>query len=298
LLQTKDCLAAWKAIACWCVALVIAYIPLWRILWSQSGRSVKLSGPLVTKLAYFGYTWYCLLMGESIAPWAGALGLVRVGVAFVALTAAAFQKSPVGRNFYLAGLAILLIMAIGGFAVSKRLLIVAPWFLLGLSSALSSFHGIRRGIMIGALSVVVVAGWYGIVTQRYYAATHAIEPWRRYADQSAEKARNAWLILGNNPSFSFYLSFEIPESDPRIRWVTDDRNTWAASDRVQFVEGVNRDFESQSAAVLDWLRQNCTPTSETRDMEDPGSLLKKRLFPDAGQQQYRIVVREFVCAPN
>lgn len=291
----KEKAAAARSIVLWVAFCVIAYLPLWPAFFKQVSTANPFAARTAAQIAYLGYSAQCLLVGETVAPWSGSLGaLCAIGTALLWLVGL-FQNSRVGRGFFTAGSAMLLAMAAGGILGAKRLIIVAPWLLLGWACSLSSLRPALRTAALASIAAVFALGWFGIVTQRYYGALHAIEPWQRYARAAAARVGEGWVVLGNSPVFFFYLQFETPQINARARAVTEFTGSWAASNRVQFVDGVNRDREQESLVALTWLKANCQPLREQADIEDAGFRLKEKFFPSAGQRQYRIIVHEFDC---
>ena len=61
---------------------------------------------------------------------------------------------------------------------------------------------------------VAVVGWFGIFTRKLYAAPRWIEPWDNVAQHAAEVIREGGIVIGNNPSFFFYMTYALPDSDP------------------------------------------------------------------------------------
>ena len=56
-------------------------------------------------------------------------------------------------------------------------------------------------------------GWFGIFSRKLYAAPRWIEPWDNIPQHAAEVIHNGGIVIGNNPSFFFYMTYTLPDSD-------------------------------------------------------------------------------------
>jgi hypothetical protein len=121
-------------------------------------------------------------------------------------------------------------------------------------------------------------------------------------------------VIGNNPSFFFYLTSALqnppPVSAPRLtgvltysifdpsvyrpdQWVEAGRPLRSVVVMVQgvpFLPGTGEMEKAQS-----WLSERCQLTESHRYLADPGYGLKDRYRPDLGQSPWRIEIRSFSC---
>jgi hypothetical protein len=54
-----------------------------------------------------------------------------------------------------------------------------------------------------------------LFSRNLYAVPHWVEPWKEVSQHAAEVARRGeGVVIGNNPSLFFYLTYLLPSTDP------------------------------------------------------------------------------------
>jgi hypothetical protein len=118
------------------------------------------------------------------------------------------SSPPQARRFLVYALALMMVMTAVGIISTKRLLPVTAWLLLPVGVMLGIVpRGRERTTLFAALLIILFIGWSGIFSRRYYSAPRFIEPWSQVAAEAAARAHDGALIIGNNPSFFFYLTY-------------------------------------------------------------------------------------------
>jgi hypothetical protein len=206
-------------------------------------------------------------------------------------------------------------MALTGILYPRRLFMVAPWFLLPIAVGIGMVENRfwRSGLAL-SLGVVAAVGWYGISARSYYAAPRFLEPWQSVASDAAEAVRGGALIVGNNPSFFFYLTYALQAPESSRPWHFSgvltgtvrhpqvwDAGDWEAAGRplrplVLWVRGMpGPETGTTIAAAGDWLDQHCPGRSVRYLARDPSYESKQEFAPDISQLLWRIEVRQYSC---
>jgi hypothetical protein len=211
---------------------------------------------------------------------------------------------------YFAGL--LALMAILGIANTKRMLFISPWLILPMAIALTQSTRSTRRILTVALTLIGTLGWYGIFSRNLYAAPHWVEPWERVAQSAAAVSQNGGVVIGNNPSFFFYLTYDLPPIGSQRRFdgllpdSTRRANVYTAAQwrdageplasTIMLVKGPH--FQIPSAAMDEeeqLLTSRCRPGNRRHFVHDTGAELKQRFAPDTGQAAWRMEIVTFDC---
>jgi len=206
-----------------------------------------------------------------------------------------------------------------GIISAKRMLPEAAWLLLpvGVAAGKLSQNGLQRRqrtILLGALAVIAAIGWFGIFSRTYYSAPRFIEPWDQVAAEAAGRIESGELLIGNNPSFFFYLSYKvqpqfhgIEDGDAARVWLPSqalgifDASDWLENghplrERVFLVRGAPGPVRAGPAWDAEqWLDGRCRMESERQLLHDPASPLKARFFPELGELPWRVRIREYIC---
>jgi hypothetical protein len=302
------------AIGATLVALALAWWPMWHAFLAlmYNDREILRPGfsPLAT-LLFSGFNIYTLLVSESAAPWVWWLS-VPAALAGVAATGAALRGSSADGRLLLAGFAVLFAaMSLLNLLTTKRLLLPAPWLLLFFALAFAAAR--RPKFLAASLAVIAICGWIGIFRRDAYSATRLVEPWPRVAREAATQARRGNVVIGNNPAFFFYLTMFLEDAGGRgaFRGTLPELRThpgvflagqWlAAGKRVAPVVEVALGASDPSQwgpmeEATRWLEANCRLRGEQRLLPDSGARLKKKLFPQVAQPEWRIVTRSYDCA--
>jgi hypothetical protein len=160
---------------------------------------------------------YCIFISKSVAPWFWSLSVPAGTAAVVCILCMVWRTPGYARYFCFYFLGLFLLMALLGIAILKRLLLISPWLPLLIGVALGTSPSRRiRSVLVVTLAMTTGVGWYGIFSRRLYAAPHWIESWQPVAQQAAEIVRNHGIVIGDNPSFFFYLAYLVPTTPSRV----------------------------------------------------------------------------------
>jgi hypothetical protein len=297
--------------------LAAAYVSLWRALLGAIKEIPHFGHSPLTMTLNGVFNFYTAFVSESVAPWFWKLGVpaalcVACCVAIVTCHAPRFT-----RQFWFYALVLFALLAVAGIINARRLLGVSAWLLLVVGVTLAAMpRGISRRLLMASLAGILFVGWLGIIERTYYAAPRLIEPWRQVADEAATRARFGQLVIGNNPSFFFYLTYalHVPQlpGNWRFAGVLPDTVTypgvfeageWVEKGRplepyVYFVRGAPGPQHAGPAWDAEqWLRAHCERENEQLILPDPAAHLKARFFPEFGDLPWRIRVIEFHCPP-
>jgi len=299
------------------VILLVAYIPLFRPLLTETHSRVRPHGLGLATVASGVYNIFCTFVSESVAPWFWYLG-VPAGIAIAACLLMLLLRTPRSvKAFFLYFLGMVALMSVVGIVIPKRILFISPWLILAAGVTLGSVPGrLTRKILVTALAIVASIGWYGIFSRRLYAAPHWIEPWESVAIQSADVIRNQGIVISNNNSFFYYLTYLFPkESYPPARggdfagllpysvrvarvynaqqWV--DANRPVAS-TILLVQGAHFDVPNEATEEAEsWLGERCNLVQFEHQVHDDGIRWKRRFAPQLDQPEWRVEVRRYEC---
>src|SRR5690606_25031667 len=119
---------------------------------------------------------------ESVAPWTwpGAIAAIAV---FMLLLVIARAPSRDGRRYFWFWVLGMMVMALAGILVSKRIVLLAPWFWLGWGLACAGLSGPWRKVHALAFAMLLCTTWLGILHRDYYSAFRFVEPWSTVAQQ-------------------------------------------------------------------------------------------------------------------
>jgi hypothetical protein len=255
-------------------------------------------------------------VSESVAPWFWRFGIPATLAVAACWLLVFFRVRWDVRRFVLFSALLAVSMSAIGVIDTKRLVLVAPWFLLPLAVAVGTAgKPFLRAALAVSLLVAGGIGWYGIYSRQYYAAPRFLEPWAQIAADAAVSVRDGSAVVGNNPSFFFYLTYALKGPDPGAPWrftgalPYDVRfeNVWAPEQwiaagraippRVLWVRGMpGPDTGTPMADAADWLDHQCGERTVRFLMHDPGYELKQRYFPQLGELAWRIQTRAYDCS--
>ena len=196
-------------------------------------------------------------------------------------------------------------------------MMIAAWLILSIGTTLATatLPSARR-LLAAALVLVGAMGWFGIFSRKLYAAPHWIEPWDEVARQAAEVTDNGGTVIGNNPTFFFYLTYLLPSTNP-----TTNRNyagilptslrapniytpqQWISAGApvkrtVAVVDGLNYWVPGPSMEeIRAALSSRCSRVSEVDLVRDTGAKWKQKYQPASGQREWRIRVVIYGCPP-
>lgn len=302
----------WVELAGTGALLLVLYIPIGWAFLREIHEGVKPGGRLVSLVFAGIYTLYSVFVSESVAPWFWLLG-VPVAAAIVICLVMIFVAAPLqARRFLLYFAALTAVMALLGISNTKRMLFISPWLIFPAGIALAADKNkLARRILLPALLFIAAIGWYGIFSRTWYAAPHWIEPWGTIAQDTAAITRGGGIVIGNNPSFFFYLTYDLargsnqsggfdgllPESTRRPN--VYDAQQWIeaghpAALRTILVKGLPSDSAGMQEAER-WLNDRCVLQNTRQMVHDPGAEWKQRYAPEAGQLPWRIQIVSYAC---
>lgn len=297
--------------------LLLASIPITRAFITElhtgtvNGRA---SSPVATGV----YNLYCLFVSESVAPWFWVPGIAAGLAIACALLLVFVYATPEARRFLMYFAALLMVMTFLQIATTRRMFMISPWLILsiGVTLGTTALPAARR-LLAGSLILVGAIGWYGIFSRKLYAAPHWVEPWDQVAREAAQVAGNGGIVIGNNPSFFFYLTYFTPSTNPVTngyfagslpvsvrapnvytpqQWIdagSPTSTTVAVFDGLSFgVPGPSMD-EVRAA-----LSARCKINGEEDLVRDSGAKWKQEYQPTTGQRVWRIRVVTYGCAAH
>ncbi|HUJ40890.1 MAG TPA: hypothetical protein VLW54_10110 [Candidatus Acidoferrales bacterium] len=310
-----------KRLAAGGIAVIVILLGSWPLLHALTFRVaadraiLKPAYSLVATVLFGGYNVYTLFVSESVAPWFwyfSVPALAAIGLCMFCLLR--YGPAPARRLFIGFSVCIVAMTALN-LINTKRLLFLSPWLLIAVAAMSVDLPrpDLRKSVAL-ALGVVAVIGWFGILSRHYYAAPRFIEPWQPVARRAADEARKGAVVIGNNPSFFFYLTQALGSSagagtshfvgtDPAFLRQAGlfDTNQWVEDGKVfapttVLVKGATDEslWGSTAAAEL-VLDRACHLESVERELPDSGYALKQRWFATAEQPAWRIEVRTYRC---
>jgi len=298
--------------------ILLAFSPLLRPFLFRVAADESILRPVFSLKAtalFGGYNLYALFVSESVAPWFwyfSVPALLAIGLCFIFLI---WYGPPPARRLFIGFLLTAFTMTLLNLINTKRLLFISPWLLISLAMMLANLPrpGLRNSAVL-ALAVVGGIGWFGILSRNYYAAPRLIEPWQPVAAEAAGEVSSGALVIGNNPSFFFYLTdairslgneashgfvgtYPVCMKHPRLF----NPNQWLEAGKVYgattlLVKGAADDtLWASTAATQRVLDQSCHLDGVMRELPDSGFAWKQRWFASAGQPAWRIEVRTYRC---
>ncbi len=313
----RGVLHKWRRVLCGGVLLVAAYFPILKAFKGELHRGIHPQHNLFSLALLGGYNLYCLFVSESVAPWFWKLG-VPAGFAIVISLVVMFRSAPPSAKRFLIYFGFLLgVMTILGIVTTKRTLFISPWLILPMAVTLSALsqNSISRRACLISLIVVGGIGWYGIFTRSMYAAPHWVEPWNVVAQKAASIAQSEGVVIGNNESFFFYMTYSLPEPcapaatsnfpgllpistrrqriyDPQ-QWLTEGM---PLGPTVFLVEGLHYDVPAGPTEEVERsLTARCVLKDSRKLVQDPGATWKERFAPNMGQIPWRIHLYTYAC---
>ena len=294
---------------------IVAYTPIWPFFWNELSVGTSLHQSWTYRLENLAYNVYVLFVSESVGPWFWRLGVPAAiaGAACLLLALVGLRGS--ARRFLVFGTLVIVAMALTGILFPRRLFVVAPWFLLSIAAAIGVVENrYWRSAIALCLGVVAATGWFGVSNRRYYATPRFFEPWQTVAEDAAETVRNGGLVIGNNPSFLFYLTYalQVPNSDahwqfsgvltegvthPQV-WEPGD---WESAGRplrpvVFWVRGMPGPEEGTlMAAAGAWLDTHCPGGTVHYLARDPSYQSKQKFAPQVDQLLWRVETHQYAC---
>ena len=294
--------------------LLLAYLPVFRAFLRELHVGTRPRFIPFGILINVGYNIYLVFVSESVAPWFWALSITSA-IAIAVCLLLLLQYRSLARRFFLYFLCVVACLTALGIIMSKRTFFMTPWLLLPLGVAMGTMpHRWPRRALLAALAVCAAVGWYGIFSRSLYGAPHWIEPWERVAQDSANTVRSGGVVIGNNPSFFFYLTYLLPETPvaphggsfagllpdsvrtPNVytpqQWIDAGRPT---RQTVILAEGLHYGTSADATDETEhWLDAHCSLRGVDKKVRDPGAGFKQR-YAQLTQLEWRVQVRNYSC---
>lgn len=294
--------------------LALSYLPLIRVLRGEVHANTHVYFGL-SALANIFYDVYCLFVSESVAPWFWWFGIPASLAILICILLILWRSPALARFLLLCALAQIVLMTFASIGIPKRMLLVSPWIILPAAVTLGTLPGaFSRRLIILTLAVTTAIGWFGIVSRRFYAAPHWIEPWPTIAERASADVRQDGIAIGNNPSFFFYLTYLLPTTPvafgnesfsgllpnsvrtPRVytpkQWMEANE---PVAPELTFVNGPHygtRDYSTERAES--WLDSHCALRRSEKMVHDPAAQMKQS-FSGIAQPEWRVETRTYAC---
>jgi hypothetical protein len=260
------------------------------------------------------YNVYSVFVSESVAPWFWFLGVPACVAIAICLFLTLRQAPYPAKSLLLYFLVLITTLSGLGAIVPKRVLIMSPWLILPVAVALGTATLPSRRMLAGSLAAVAAIGWFGIFSRRFYAAPHWVEPWESVAQGAAGVIREGGVVVGNNPSFFFYLTYLLsvepvaysgasfagllPDS-VRAKGVYTPPQWTAAGHPTGHITLLVTGLHYGSSADLtresqSWLDANCSLQADEHLVRDFGSQVKQQ-YAWIPQPEWRIESRTYNC---
>jgi hypothetical protein len=294
--------------------LLIAYVPLFGAFLTEMHHGPHADFHLLSVAANGVYNLYCLFVSESVAPWYWIAGVSAGLATAVCLIFTLLASSWPVRRFLLYFVGLFFVMTVLGIIQPKRVMLISSWIILPIGVALGTLpRKFMRTAILTSLVFVAVIGWFGIFSRKLYAAPRWIEPWDNVAQYAADVIHNGGIAIGNNPSFFFYMTYALPDGDPRgshkfagllpnIRRVgVYDPKQWLDSGRplgptTLLIKGLHFDIPAEPTEAAEaWLDLHCNLQNSEQLVHDPGAKWKQHFAPQIGQLEWRIEIRSYSC---
>jgi hypothetical protein len=305
----------WRPLAGAGAILFAAYLPVFGVFLKEIRHGVHGGhSPLAIGLTGV-YNLYCLFVSESVAPWFWLLG-VPAGIAVIVCVLVTLLRSPVpARRFLAYFLLLFMVMTILAILDAKRAMLIAAWLILPIGVTLGALKSqpARRALIV-PLALIGAVGWFGIFHRGLYAAPHWVEPWQAVAQQAADVVHDGGMVIGNNSSFFFYLTYILPGDEAGMvkgfsgllpdsirRPNVYEPEQWIAAGRplgptAFFVKGMQYNVPAdQTVETEQWLDSHCALTTAQQIVRDVGAKWKQRYSPATGQVEWRIQTRLYRC---
>jgi len=298
--------------------VLLAFYPLFRPFLFRVAADQSILRPafsLAATTLFGGYNLYTLFVSESVAPWFWYFSVpALLAIALCGIFLLRYGPAP-ARRLFIGFLVAAFAMTLLNLINTKRLLFLSPWLLIPLAAMLANLPrpGLRKSAVL-ALAVIGGIGWLGILSRNYYAAPRLIEPWQLVAADAAGEVQRGAVVIGNNPSFFFYLTdairsfgteasrgytgtYPVCMKHPRLfnpdQWLEAGKHYGATT---LLVKGAADDtLWASTAAAERVLDQSCHLDGIQREMPDTGFAWKQRWYSSMGQPAWRIEVRRYRC---
>ena len=313
--RREDSRRWWPVMLGTTLIVVLLYLPILHVFFHVLHKEGIFHFSPISSVAYGIYGLYCTFVSESVGPWFWYLG-VPSGLAIALSLCLTLWLSPwPARRFFLYYVAAFSLLIVAGIKEAKELILVGPWLILAIGVTIGTIPAWnRRRALIASILVPGLIGWFGILDRNYYAAPHWVEPWPQIAQESAEVVHNGGIVIGVNPSFFFYLTYDLPADNPPgsgqvwgllpdsvrhenvfapYQWLAEGR---PLQKKVVLVTGMQFFIpEEPTREARGWLDDTCKLQNDQKLVHDPGAVWKRRFSPETGQMDWRVEVRSYSC---
>ena len=295
-------------------AIALAFLPLLKVASADTRQYVGSASTGISmkqQLVAVGYPAFAMIASAAVAPWYWPLS-VPVAVATIVLIAALWFSR--GRRWFVYGLLAMLAMVAFRVFDVKRVLVLLPWPFLAIGLSMAENNSRRCRASTYAVAVVMIAGWIGIASGQHYATTNLREPWPKVAQMVAQDARQGATVISENPSFFFYLDYQLGLQSEMQSADSSDlgeklyrahgytvlepevRLSKSLHGRVVLVKGSGGFEDVESMNVLhEALDRRCKREGEYRAAPDPALVWKQRFAPNVPLLAYRTEVEWYHC---
>jgi hypothetical protein len=313
--RSKEPAATPKVLLGTAALLCICFLPLFSAFRGELITGMNFHQGARTIFANLAFSAYSLFVSESLAPWYWRFSVPAGLAVLLCVVLVAWWLPRPARRFLVYSACLIVLMALIGILNTRRLLMISPWILLSVGIAIETAK--PRWATFGlaaALLIIGAAGWYGTYSRRYYSAPRFIEPWQEVAGDAAAKIRGGATVISDHPSFLLYLTYILRAPNQNGPWKFEGSLPdtvmhpqvfsslgWLgaghpATGKMLLVRG-GRDSGGNEPidAVARQLDQSCGSISSRLRMRDEGYAWKQRFFPQLGEPQWRIEIREYDC---
>jgi hypothetical protein len=295
--------------------LCVVFLPLVRVFLFLLRNKTDLHLQPLTTVANLAFNVYSFFVSESVAPWIWRLSIPAGLAVLLCMVVVVWWIPSAARRYLIFSAALMIAMALIGILQTKYLFTIAPWILLPVGVAIEATKP-RWATFALAASLLVIGGigWYGIYSRRFYSAPRFIEPWQEVATDAAANIGNGATVIADHPSFLLYLTYVLrvpPQNGPwKFEGVLPDTVKhpqvyssagWLAaghptSGKMILVRGgADPGGNGPIDDAAHQLDQACGSISSRLRMRDEGYKWKQRFFPQLGEPQWRIEIREYDC---
>jgi len=313
--QSKEPAAHPKALLGIAALLCVCSLPLFSAIRAELISGMNFHQGARAILANLAFSVFSVSVSESVAPWYWWLSVPAGLAILLGAGLVAWWLPRPARRFLVYSAGLIVLMALIGILNTRRLLIITPWILLPVGVAIEMAR--PRWATFGlaaALLIIGAAGWYGTYSRRSYSAPRFIEPWQEVAGDAAAKIRDGATVISDHPSFLLYLTYILRVPNQNGPWRFEgllpetvrypqvfSSAGWLgaghpASGKILLVRGGSNSLWTASLDEASRrLDQSCGSISSRLRMRDEGYAWKQRFFPDLGEPQWRIEIREYDC---
>ena len=313
--RSKEAVAAPKALLSAAALLCVCILPLYQVIRAELSSGMHFHQGARTILANVAFSVYSLCVSESVAPWYWRLSVPAGLAVLLCLALVAWWLPRPARRFLIYSACLIVLMALLGILNTKSLLTIAPWILLPVGVAIETAkpRWATFGLAASLLAIGAI-GWYGIYSRRYYSAPRFIEPWQQVAGDAATKIHGGATVISDHPSFLLYLTYILRVPSQNGPWKFEgllpetvkhpqvfSAAGWlgsghAPSGKILLVRGASNSPGNESTdEAARQLDRACGSISSSLRTRDDGYAWKQRFFPQWGEPQWRIEIREYDC---